>query len=92
MRHLSLFLLLSSVALIASACSSRPVVTVASHPPAIDLSCPDEPAVPEGDLTREQADDFNNGTLLAGRVCRDTLRRVCEWHRARGYKEAQCNP
>ena len=57
----------------------------------MDLSCPDEPDVPEGDLTREQADDWNNSSLMVGRVCRDTLRRVCEWHKARGAKDAVCS-
>jgi hypothetical protein len=28
--------------------------------------------------------------LIAGRSCRDALKRVCEWHKARGAKDLDC--
>lgn len=67
-------------------------MSVVSHPAAIDLSCPAEPDVPDGEMTRALADEFNNASLIAGRACRDALRRVCEWHQARGQKDARCDP
>lgn len=30
--------------------------------------------------------------LLAGRSCRDALKRTCEWHRSRGAAELVCTP
>lgn len=34
---------------------------------------------------------FNNAVLLAGRACRDALRRTCAWHVERGAK-VTCAP
>jgi hypothetical protein len=57
--------------------------------------CPPEPAAltdaqvladPTGELERR----FNDDALLAGRACRDALRRACEWHRDRGARDLKC--
>lgn len=65
------------------------MLTVASHPPASDLTCSAEPAA----LTLAEIDadtfglldrKFTVDALLAGRSCRDALKRICEWHKARG--------
>lgn len=72
-------------------CNKPPEPQTASHPPAIDLVCPVEPDAltdeqilndPEGLLEAT----FNDAVLLAGRACRDALKRSCEWHRDRGAK------
>ncbi len=33
---------------------------------------------------------FNDAVLLAGRACRDAVKRSCEWHKARGMRDAPC--
>ena len=80
-----------------SGCNNPPAPQAASHPPALDLTCPDEPTA----LTDEQAgsdqgealeQDFNNRALLAGRACRDALGRVCRWHKERGMTDVTCPP
>lgn len=42
-------------------------------------------------LGHPNEDAFNDGALIAGRSCRDALRRVCEWHKARGDKGLKCD-
>jgi len=73
----------------ASGCSKPPVESAASHPPAMDLRCPAEPAA----LTREQViadvdgsveQQFTLDAIMAGRACRDALQRTCQWHKDRG--------
>jgi hypothetical protein len=89
---------LALAALLAStACGTNrlPAPQAASHPPALDLTCPAEPDA----LTDEQAgsdqgealeQQFNNSALLAGRSCRDALGRVCRWHVERGMTGVTC--
>jgi hypothetical protein len=93
----------ASHALAVSGCNNPPAPQSASHPPALDLVCLAEPP----SLTDDQviADDasqaagvgrpneelFNNGVLIAGRDCRDTLNRSCHWHVTRGDKEVDCD-
>src|SRR6476469_5454847 len=94
MRKMKLSAVLLSIAV--CGCSSEPVRTVSSHPPASSFQCAAEPAA----LTDEQimADQFGQlerqftvDAIIAGRSCRDALRRVCQWHKDRGMKEpANC--
>jgi hypothetical protein len=58
--------------------------------------CPSEPSalsdeqvVADRDGSAERA--FDDAVLLAGRACRDSLRRVCEWHKARGAADLKCD-
>ena len=60
-----------------------------SHPPASDLVCSIEPAPltaeqvaadPEGLLDRK----FLIDVIMAGRNCRDALKRACLWHQSHG--------
>jgi hypothetical protein len=83
------------LALGASGCNRPPAPTAASHPPALDLTCPAEPEA----LTDDQAGSdegealeqaFDNGVLLNGRACRDALGRVCRWHVERGMTGVTC--
>lgn len=80
----------------AFACSSQPVATASSHPPAADLTCLPEPSA----LTDEQViadidgsveQQFNINQIVAGRSCRDALHRVCAWHKERGDKDVDCD-
>jgi hypothetical protein len=88
-----------TAALLASAsCAANrmPAPTAASHPPAIDLTCQAEPLALSDDQVIADADGsaehaFDDAVLLAGRSCRDALRRVCEWHKARGDKDLKCD-
>lgn len=66
----------------ASACNRPRERIVVQHPPAEDLICPAEPAVPVGEGADYLA--FDRDVLLAGRGCRDALARVCRWHVERG--------
>jgi hypothetical protein len=34
---------------------------------------------------------FNISAIIAGRSCRDALRRVCQWHKDRGLKDVDCD-
>ena len=91
------------LALAASACNNPPVPQSASHPPAADLICLAEPtgltdeqvvaddATEAQGLGRPNEEAFNNGVLIAGRDCRDTLARSCRWHVERGDKEVDCD-
>lgn len=68
--------------------------TVSSHPPASDLTCAAEPAALTDVQVIADVDGvadaiFNTDALIAGRQCRDALKRVCEWHRMRGF-EGSC--
>lgn len=84
------------LALGAFGCNRPPAPQTASHPPVLDLTCQIEPAgltdeqvlsdtVSEAaGLGRPYEQAFNDGVLLAGRDCRDTLKRNCGWHQARG--------
>jgi hypothetical protein len=42
-------------------------------------------------LGRPNEEAFNNTVLIAGRDCRDTLRRNCGWHVERGDKDVDCD-
>jgi hypothetical protein len=42
-------------------------------------------------LGRPNEEAFNNGALISGRDCRDTLRRNCGWHVDRGDKDVDCD-
>jgi hypothetical protein len=100
---LRLTLTAALLALAACAHNKLPAPTEASHPPALDLTCLPEPKAltDEQVLADEQSDKaglgrpndeaFNDGTLIAGRSCRDALRRACQWHRARGDKALKCD-
>lgn len=100
---LRLTLIGASLALAACAHSKLPAPTEASHPPALDLTCSAEPPALSdeqvfGDeesaragLGHPNEEAFDDAVLIAGRSCRDALRRVCEWHRARGDKALRCD-
>lgn len=78
-----------------SGCSKPPVRTVSDHPPVSDLVCLIEPAVPdEVTLTVDPNAglNFDKAALLAGRDCRDALKRVCGWHKDRGAQIVSCEP
>lgn len=80
------------LAIAASGCSNRPVRVAASHPPASDLVCPDEPPAltdeqVRGDTEQLLEAQFDDAVLLAGRACRDALARIRAWHVARGMQE-----
>jgi hypothetical protein len=69
------------------------VRTVSDHPPVSDLVCLIEPAVQsEETLTVDPAAGlaFDQAVLLAGRDCRDALKRVCGWHKDRGAPIETC--
>jgi hypothetical protein len=55
-----------------------------AEPPALT----DEQVIADTDGAADRA--FNDQVLIAGRSCRDALRRVCQWHKARGAKELNC--
>jgi hypothetical protein len=42
-------------------------------------------------LGRPNEEAFNNSGLIAGRDCRDTLRRNCGWHAERGDRDVDCD-
>lgn len=100
-------LILSAVWLFSGAfvCSKQPVASISSHPPAADLTCRAEPAALTDEqviadehvyqsnpaLGHPYQDAFDLGQIIAGRTCRDALRRACQWHKDRGYKEVDCD-
>src|SRR4051812_38465049 len=89
--------LAASLALAACASNRPPAPQTPSHPPAADLRCLAEPnALSEAEASADNGDaierDFNDGTLLAGRSCRDALGRVCRWHKERGDPSLICDP
>lgn len=83
--------------------SAAPAPQSASHPVALDLVCLAEPpALTDAEviaddeseakgLGRPLEQQFNDNVLLAGRDCRDTLRRACQFHVERGFKEVDCD-
>lgn len=101
MRRLTMTVAL--LALGASGCNNPPVPQSASHPVALDLVCLAEPPgltdaeVAADDVSEAQGlgrpleQQFNDSVLLAGRDCRDTLRRACQFHVDRGFKEVDCD-
>jgi hypothetical protein len=42
-------------------------------------------------MGRPNDEAFNDGTLIAGRDCRDTLKRACKWHVERGDRDVDCD-
>lgn len=70
------------------------------HPPASDLrvwtwgdpdapagACTSEPTAPDPDdptVTRADVDAWELQVLQSGRGCRDTVKRICSWHRDNG--------
>jgi hypothetical protein len=85
---------------VASACSNGPAPNASLHPPASDLrvwahndllapagACTTEPPAPDPDnpaTTREAVEAWQIDVLLSGRGCRDTVARICAWHRDNG--------
>jgi hypothetical protein len=49
----------------------------------------DETAAQQG-LGHPNDEAFGNSVLIAGRSCRDALKRVCRWHKDRGAKDLNC--
>lgn len=84
-----LFVLAAGCAALASC--NNPPAPAASHPPIVDLNCPAEPAI-EAMLELDPSGvTFDAAVREAGQACRDTLARVCRWHKERGAK-VNCPP
>jgi hypothetical protein len=91
------------LALGVSGCNRPPAPQSASHPVALDLVCLAEPpALTDAEVAADDVSEtqglgrpleqqFNDDVLLVGRDCRDTLRRACQWHKDRGFKEVDCD-
>lgn len=52
-------------------------------------------ALSEAEIMADQFGDKERGfeinSIIAGRDCRDALKRVCLWHKERGMKDVDCN-
>lgn len=71
--------------LITNACANNSShVALVSHPPTVDLVCPDEPDVVAALATDPSGLAFDVAVRKAGQDCRDALARVCRWHKERG--------
>lgn len=105
MRRLR-YLIAIALTCAASACSNGPAPTASLRPPASDLrvwahndllapagACTTEPLAPDPDdpaTTREAVDQWETDVLLSGRGCRDTVARICAWHRDNGNAKLGC--
>lgn len=65
-------------------CSNNPPASPASYPPVADLTCPAEPEIAAMLASDPTGLSFDIAVRAAGEQCRSALRRVCEWHKARG--------
>lgn len=84
-----LTLLPAALLTIAASSCNNPPAPKASHPPLVDLRCPAEPDV-AAMLARDPTGlEFDMAVRQAGEACRQSLARVCRWHRERGA-EVDC--
>lgn len=97
------FLIASALTCVACACNNPPAPTASLHPPANDLrvfawddptapdgACHTEPNAPDPDNPATTSADvraWETDVLLSGRGCRDTVRRICAWHRDNGNRD-----
>ena len=97
------FLIATALICGACACSNGPASTANLHPPVSDLrvwqwgdplapagACTSEPPAPDPDDPRTTSADlqkWETDVLLSGRGCRDTVARICAWHRKNGNRD-----
>ena len=97
------FLIATALICGACACSSTPAPVASLYPPASDLrvwqwgdplapagACTSEPPAPDPDDPETTSADvraWELDVLLSGRGCRDTVARICAWHRDNGNRD-----
>jgi acetyl esterase/lipase len=81
---LVMILLLAALPITSACQPSSPHVALASHPPSVDLTCPDEPLIDAMLVADPSGVTFDAAVRKAGQDCRDALARVCRWHQERG--------